>query len=163
MLIVPLLGDKITTKDGITFTVLSYTNYKSGGPAVYVEHTPLVPSDAVYFFDIVRINNIHVDFISSGKIFKTTSNIKRKINLPQPSDIVIVKQNNQLSRLKVDSLKLHRRGELAKGLLVIGEDPDSKEKIPIRLTSIIDIDRNIGNDLFSRDKFLKCYKDYTGN
>ena len=58
MLIVPLLGDKITTKDGVTFTVLSYTNYKSGGPAVYVEHTPLVPSDAVYFFDIVRINNI---------------------------------------------------------------------------------------------------------
>lgn len=163
MFIVPLPGDKIVTKDDVSFTVLSYTNYRDKGPAVYVEHTPLVPSDAVYFFDITRINGVHVDFITSSKIFKTAGNIRRKIHLPQPEDIISIKQGSILSKVKVDSLKLHKRGELAKGLIIIGEDPDSKEKVNVRLNQIIDVDRNIGNDLFSRDKLLKYYKDYTGN
>lgn len=163
MIVVPLSGDKIDTKDGVSFTVLSYTNYRDKGPAVYVEHTPLVPSDAVYFFDITRINGAHVDFHSGSKTFKTSSNIKRRIQLPQSLDLVTVKIGGVLSRLKVDSLRLHKRGELAKGLVVICEDPDSKEKVTVRLNSIIDVERNIGNDLFSREKFLKYYKDYTGN
>ena len=163
MLIVPVAGDKIQTKDGILFTVLSYTNYKDGGPAVYVEHTPLVPSDAVYFFDIIRINNVFVEYSTTHKVFKTTGNIKRKFDLPQASDIISVKQGQIISRVKVDSLKLHKRDELAKGLLVIGEDLDTNEKFTARLKNIIDIDRNIGGDFFARDKFLKYYKDYTGN
>lgn len=163
MFVVPLKGDKIETKDGITFTVLSFTNYRDKGPAVYVEHTAGVPSDAVYFFDIIKLNGKTVEFVPGAKVFRASGEIKRKYQLPQVSDMVTFKDKNGTQTMKVSGLKLHKRNELAKGLFVVGQVEDSEEKQNIRLSQIIDIERDIGNDLFSRDKFLSYYSDYKGS
>jgi len=163
MLVVPLKGDKIETKDGVSFQVLSYTNYRDKGPAVYVEHTPAVPSDAVYFFDIAKINGKAVEFIKGGKVFKSLGPLKRRWQLPQPNDIVTYRDEGTASTAVVKSLKLHKRGDLAKGLVLVALNKDDNEQVEIRLTQIIDLKRAIGNDLFSRDKFLSYYRDYQGS
>lgn len=164
MLILPLKGDTIETKDGIQFQVLSYTNYRDKGPAVYVEHTPQVPSDAVYFFDIAKINDKTVEYEKGSKVFRSLGPVKRKMQLPQPNDIITYRDNAGVSQdMVVKGLKLHKRGELAKGLQVQGENRDTQERVFIRLQQIIDLKRDIGNDLFSRDKFLSYYSDYTGS
>lgn len=162
MLVLPLKGDRIETKDGITFKVLSYSNYRDKGPAVYVEHTPGVPSDAVYFFDIAKINGKTVDYIEGAKVFKSAGELPRKIHLPQPNDIVTFKDGQGTSSAKVVGLKLHKRGELARGLLVVVQEQDTDEKRFVRLDQIIDLERDIGSEFFSRDKFLSYYSDYRG-
>lgn len=161
MFVVPLKADKIETKDGVEFTVLSYTNYREKGPAVYVEHTPGVPSDAVYFFDINKINGKTVEYVPGAKVFKANGEIKRKVQLPQPNDTVTFKSQGETTTGKVEGLKLHRRGELAKGLLVVVTD-ENDEKVHVRLDQLIDVERDIGSDLFSRDRFLSYYDDYRG-
>jgi hypothetical protein len=163
MFVVPLKGDKIETKEGVTFTVLSYTNYREKGPAVYVEHTVGVPSDAVYFFDIIKINGKTVDFVGASKIFKTPGELKRRYQLPQPGDTVTFKGKEGNSLITVSALKLHKRDDLAKGLLIVGNEKDSDEKSFVRLGQIIDLERDIGNDMFSRDRFLSYYDDYRGS
>ena len=163
MIVVTLPGDKIETKDGITFTVLSYTNYREKGPAVYVEHTPSVPSDAVYFFDIARLNGKTVDYVAGWKVFRAAGTVKRKIHLPQPDDKLTFKSKELGTvTITVDSVKLHRRGQLAKGMMFIGKDSEGEVQ-EARLEQIIDVDRAIGNDFFSRDKLLSVYSDYKGN
>ena len=163
MFVVPVKGDKIETKDGVSFTVLSFTNYREKGPAVYVEHTAGIPSDAVYFFDINKINGKIVEFVPGAKVFRAAGEIKRKLQLPQISDTVTFKDKNGAQTMKVTGLKLHKRGELAKGLFVVGQKEDSEDKQMVRIAQIVDLDRDIGNDLFSRDKFLSYYSDYTGS
>jgi len=162
MLIVPLKGDKIETKDGVSFTVLSYTNYREKGPAVFVEHTAGVPSDAVYFFDILKINGKTVEYVTGSKVFKSAGEIKRKIHLPQIGDTITYKDKNGNLTAKVKGLKLHKRDELSKGLFVVGQNEEQDEKIYIRISSIVDIDRDIGSNWFSRDKFISYYSDYIG-
>lgn len=162
MFVVPLKGDKIETKDGVEFTVLSYTNYREKGPAVLVEHTAGVPSDAVYFFDILKINSKTVEYVHGSKIFKVTAEIKRKIQLPQVGDIVTYKDRSGTATLKVKGLKLHKRDQLSKGMFVLGESEDVSDKIEVRIASIIDIERDIGSNMFSRDKFRAYYSDYIG-
>ena len=162
MLIVPLRSDQIETKDGVSFQVLSYTNYRDRGPAVYVEHTPAVPSDAVYFFDIQKINGKTVEMMGGPKVFRSLGPIKRRYQLPQPNDTITYRGPDGTLDMLVKSLKLHKRGDLAKGLLVVGEDKDTQERVFVRLSQIIDLKRDIGNDLFSRDKFLNYYSDYSG-
>ncbi len=160
MLIVPLKGDKIETKDGVEFTVLEYTNYKDRGPAVFVEHTAAIPSDAVYFFDIVKINGVSVNY-GGGKVFKAAGLIKRRFHLPQPGDTITVRSGESPVDLRVSGLKLHSKTEgLTKGLLV--QVKNEGETTYYRLGQIIDIQRSVGNDLFDRSKFLGYYKDYTG-
>jgi len=163
MFVVPIKGDKIETKDGITFTVLSFTNYRDKGPAVYVEHTAGVPSDAVYFFDINKIDGKTVEYVPGSKIFKATGEIKRRFQLPQVSDVVTFKDKIGTKTGKVVGLKLHKRNELAKGLFVTVEEEEGGEKAHVRLPQIVDIERDIGNDMFSRDKFLSYYSDYKGS
>jgi len=163
MFVVPVKGDKIETKDGIAFTVLSFTNYREKGPAVYVEHTAGVPSDAVYFFDINKIEGKTVEYVPGAKIFKATGEIKRRFQLPQVADTITFKDKIGTKTAKVVGLKLHKRNELAKGLFVIAEEEEGGDKVQVRLPQIIDIDRDIGNDLFSRDKFLSYYSDYKGS
>ncbi len=161
MLVVPLKNDRIENKDGVTFVVLSYTNYRERGPAVYVEHTPAVPSDAVYFFDIARINGKHVD-PAPGKVFKSIGPLQRRWQLPQPNDIVTYRGPTGSAQLVVKGLKLHKRGDLAKGLLLVGVDPDTDEQAVVPLRQIRDLHRDLGNDMFSREKFLSYYSDYLG-
>jgi hypothetical protein len=163
MLVVPLKRDKIETKDGVSFQVLSYTNYRDKGPAVYVEHTPAVPSDAVYFFDIAKINGKTVEFIPGAKVFRSLGPLGRKIQLPQPNDTIVYRDGSGAHTITVKNLKLHKRGDLAKGLLVIGVDGVTEEQVTVRMAQIIDIQRDIGNDMFSKDKFLSLYSDYLGS
>ncbi len=163
MLIVPLKGDKIETKDGVSFKVLSYTNYRDKGPAVYVEHTPAVPSDAVYFFDIGKINGKTVEYMAGPKIFRSIGPLKRRLQLPQPNDTVTWRSSAGPADARVKGYKLHKKGELSKGLLIVAEDTDAQETVYIRLDQLIDLKRDIGNDLFSRDKFLSYYSDYRGS
>lgn len=162
MLVIPLKGDTVETKDGVTFQVLSYTNYRDKGPAVYVQHTPSVPSDAVYFFDITKINGKTVEFLKGPKIFRSLGPLSRKYQLPQPNDTITWRSPGGSADAIVKSYKLHKKGELSKGLLIVAMDTDAQEQVLIRLDQIIDLKRDIGNDLFSRDKFLKYYSDYRG-
>jgi hypothetical protein len=162
MLVVPLKNDAIETKDGVSFKVLSFSNYRDRGPAVYVEHTPSVPSDAVYFFDIHKINGKSVEYLAGPKVFRSLGPLKRKFQLPQPADIVTYRSPAGSLNAVVKGLKLHKRGALAKGLLIVGEDQDSQEQVLISLRQVIDLKRDIGNDLFSRDRFLLYYKEYAG-
>lgn len=163
MLVVPLKGDSIETKDGVTFKILSYTNYRDRGPAVYVEHTPSVPSDAVYFFDIGKINGKTVEYLSGPKVFRSLGPLKRKLQLPQPNDLITWRGGDGTQEVEVKNLRLHRRSELAKGLVVVCNVPDTDEQVLVRLAQIIDLKRDIGNDLFSRDRFLNYYADYAGS
>lgn len=162
MLVVPLKGDKIETKDGVTFTVLSYTNYREKGPAVYVEHTPGVPSDAVYFFDVIKINGKSVEWVPGQKVFRAAGEIRRKYQLPQVNDVVTVRGKNGSMDITVTGLKLHKKGELAKGMMIQGHETDTDERQFVRLDQITDIKRDIGSDMFSRDRFLSYYDDYRG-
>jgi hypothetical protein len=162
MLVLPLKGDKIQTKEGVTFTVLSFTNYRDKGPAVYVEHTPGVPSDAVYFFDIITIAGKNVEYVTGSKVFKAAGEIARKFQLPQSNDTITIRGQDGSIDIIVTGLKLHKRGELAKGLFVVGHEVDSEDKMFIRLDKIVDLKRDIGNDMFNRDRFLSYYDDYRG-
>jgi hypothetical protein len=163
MLVVPLKGDKIETKDGVTFTVLSFTNYRDKGPAVYVEHTPGVPSDAVYFFDITKINGKAVEFVPGAKVFKSIGEVRRRYQLPQVNDIITIRSPDGARDVAVTGLKLHKKGDLAKGLLVIGVEKDTDDKVQARLNQITDIRRDIGDSDYSRDRFLSYYDDYRGS
>ena len=165
MFVVPLKGDKIETKDGIEFTVLSFSNYRDKGPAVYVEHTPSVPSDAVYFFDINKINDKIVEYIPGAKVFRAAGELKRKYQLPQVNDVVTYRGKEGTVSMTVSALKLHKKGELAKGMFIVGTKEDDEEggKQYIRLDQLIDVKRDIGNDMFSRDRFLSYYDDYRGS
>lgn len=162
MFVVPIKGDKIETTDGKVFTVLSYTNYREKGPAVFVEHASGEPADAIYFADIVKIGGKSVELIPS-KIFKAAGEIKRKYHLPQIGDVVSFKDKNGRASMKVKGLKLHKRDDLSKGLFVTGEREDSDEKLTVRIVNINDIDRSIGSDMFSLDRFLSYYSDYLGS
>lgn len=166
MNVVPLSGDNIETTDGGLYTVVSYTNYKPKGPAVYVtvqgaEQTSATP--VIYFFDIQKIQDVHVEFDNSSKTFKAAGKIKRLYHLPQVNDkISILKDDTPADKdndvIKVEKLKLHNKSEgISKGLLICGEDTC------YMLDDILAIDRVIGSDSFDRRKFLKLYKDYTGS
>lgn len=164
MYIVPLAGDVIMTTEGAAFEVISYTNYKQRGPAVYVSATgdeSTTPA-VVYFFDITKICGVHVEYDNSTKIFKASGKIKRKYHLPQPGDkITVLKPETPLDedddQIKIEKLKLHNKSEgIAKGLLACGD-------ACYMLNDIISIDRVIGSDSFDRKKFQRLYSDYSGN
>jgi hypothetical protein len=156
MLIVPLPGDVVETMGGVKHTVLSFSNYGAKGPLLYVqaddkENKP----STISYTAVIAINNTPVS-LSSGKIFKTAGKFKRKIHLPQPGDKVTA--NPQVIRVK--DLKLPIKGDLSKGLLVVGEDFDSKEKAEASVRTISKVERNFGGDLFSPSAFKSMYKDY---
>jgi hypothetical protein len=159
MLIVPLKNDKITTIDGPEFIVDSYTNLKAS-PAVYVD-VPIGQNNIVYFQDISQINEVKVEYNKSTNIFTAFGVVKRKYNLPQPKDEVIVKKpglpdDSSDNRAKVKTLKLHNKSiKLSKGLVVIDTDDNVYE-----LSEILDIEREIGSDTFKYEKFMNYYDDY---
>ena len=150
MLVVPLPKDTITTKDGAELEVIAYTNFKSKGPAVYVEHQAGTPAVAVYFFDIEKINGVRVEFNTGSKVFTALGNIKRKIQSSDPEaepDIIEVKD-----------LKLHSKSiGLGQGLVI--RDKDGKI---YRLSDIADIKRAVGGESFDKKKFLRLYSEYRG-
>lgn len=161
MLVVPLKGDTITTKDGPQFKVDSYTNYKTD-PAVYVD-VPPGQNSIVYFQDIDEINGVKVEYNKSTKVFTALGVIKRKYNLPQPKDSITVERPDSPDDATdndtiVKTPKLHNRAiGLSRGLVLIDVDDNV-----VALSDVIDIDREVGGEHFDRKRFKKYYKDYMG-
>jgi hypothetical protein len=159
MFIVPLTGDTVETPGGVTHVVLSYSAYKDK-PAVYVEGEG-ASTESVPLADIKSINGTPVQQ-TGGKVFTASSKIKRKLQLPQTDDKVTI-DGDVTKQLKVKSLKLFERGNLASGMIVVGEDVESKEPSTARLAEVIKIERANGEDSFSRRAFMSLYKDYLGS
>lgn len=159
MLIVPLTGDKITTVEGAEFTVLSYTNFKARGPAVYVENQPGEASLVIYFFDIEKINGVKVEYSDTMKLFKSLGALKRAVHLPQIKDtMVLLKPKTPIDspndEMEITTLKLHNKTEgVGKGLLICGEDGC------FPLSEMIDLKRS-HPEHFNRSRFLRIYKEY---
>jgi hypothetical protein len=163
MFVVPLPKDVITTKDGAELEVITYTNFKTKGPAVYVEHQPGTPAVVIYFFDIEKINGVRVDLNGSSKVFNALGKIKRRFHLPQPNDQITVSKSSEESPdgtdiVEVQTLKLHSRNlGLSKGLLI-----QDKDKTYHRLNDILDLKRAVGGDTFNKKAFLRLYSEYRG-
>lgn len=156
MLVVPLEKDTITTKDGLVYRVVEYTNFKDGGPAVYAKEkggdNSLV---LVYFFDINEINNTQVEYQKTSKVFNALGRIKRAQHLPQPDDKVHIAEDEVV---EVKGLKLKSKSlGVNKGMFF--QDTDSNYH---RVKDIFRIERSLGTDNFDRDLFLQIYHDYLG-
>lgn len=161
MLVVPIKGDTITTKDGPQFKVDSYTNYKAD-PAVYVD-VPAGQNSIVYFQDIEEINGVKVEYNKSSKVFTALGTIKRKYNLPQPKDVITVERPGSPddagdNDTTVKTPKLHNRAiGLSRGMVLIDVDDNV-----FSLSDVIDIEREVGGEHFDRKRFIKYYRDYMG-
>lgn len=158
MIVVPLAGDVIQTSDGQRLRVITYTNYKEGGPAVYCRNRGDKAQTLVYFFDIVSINGTKVEYARASKMFNAFGKINRAQHLPQPDDSIIVASNGEKKSVEVQALKLKSKAySVSKGIIVKGKDDDA-----YRLKSILDIDRDIGGSRFNRKAFLAMYDEYLG-
>lgn len=155
MFTVPLPGDKIETDAGASFTALSYTNYQDG-PAVYVQSSE-PEANSLPFEQIVKLNGAPVSLLP-GKVFESASKSRAKIQLPQKNDKL--KFSDRV--LKVQLLKLNEKGKLAAGMLVVGLDIQTNEKVTDRLTNLVGIERANGDETFDLKAFKTLYKDYLG-
>lgn len=163
MLVVPLEKDKITTKDRHEYRVVTYTNFKEGGPAVYCRSKGGTEPVLIYFFDIDEINGVRVEYHKGSRVFTALGKINREQHLPQPDDKVMVpdKESSDKSAKKsieVTGLKLkskthgHNRGMLLK-------DAEGNYH---RLKDVTTIDRSLGSDRFNKEAFKETYHDYMG-
>lgn len=163
MLIVPVAKDKVRTTDGHEYRVISYTNYKDGGPAVYCKDKTSTSPVLVYFFDIDQVNGTNVEYQRGSRVFRALGKVKREFHLPQPDDKVTVLTNkvsdeDGKERVDVDGLKLKSKAlGVNKGIFFKDTDGNA-----YRLNQILDIDRALGGERFNREAFLAYYKDYTG-
>lgn len=164
MLVVPIAKDIIETKDGSRYKVVEYTNYKEGGPAVYVKSSESKNLILVYFFDIDSINKTKVEYQRGTRVFHALGKILRDQHLPQPDDKIVVLSDDSSpdqddkEQVEVDGLKLKSKAlGVNKGMFV--RSVDSKY---YRLKQILDITRALGGSSFDQDAFLSYYKDYTG-
>lgn len=156
MLILPIPGDKVEVKSGTQYTVLSYSNYGKEGPAVFVESPDKTAKPSSILFSVITgINGSPVQ-LTAQKIFKLNGRIKRSVQLPQPGDFI----KSQGTQFQVLSLKLAVRANLAKGLLLVCEDVNTKKKQDIPASEIESLEHANGSDLFSVSQFKKLYKDY---
>lgn len=163
MFVLPIFKDKIKTKDGLHYRVVEYTNYKEGGPAVYARSKSSKEIALVYFFDIVEINGILVEFQKSSKVFYSAGKIPREQNLPQENDKVEIfssKDEFESSKrtVEVKSLKLKSKSlGINRGLFFRDKDGNYH-----RVKNILSIVPDIGSETFDRSKFITIYKDYLG-
>lgn len=163
MLVVPIYKDLISTKDGLKYRVIEYTNYKDGGPAVYARSKGSKEISLIYFFDIAEINGTPVEYNKSSKIFTALGKVHRLQHLPQPDDNVTIitdKSDLENSRKTIDvqSLKLRSKSVgINKGMVIKDEENNY-----FRLKQVIDIERSLGSSNFNREEFLTLYKDYLG-
>lgn len=169
MIIVPLKGDVIETDDGETFTVAEFTNYKTEGPAVYVDSVDEKTS-FFYFSSIVRINDVPVRYdIRNGRVFICNGIFKRKGNvgnttLPQKTDTVWANVHGEVEKFTVTGYKIqHKAGHYATGLTLLCKGENADEKDPptiILLSQLVDVKPALGHRSFSRDGFRRMYHDY---
>jgi len=158
MFVVPVVNDRIRTKDsGDILKVSSFSSLKDE-PAVYVK--PAGNEPYIYFSDIVEINGVKVEYVPDSKIFDALGPIKRRFNLPQPKDTIKVKlqevsYKDEYEELTVTSLRLHsKKYGAGRGLLVITKEGE------FSLDDLHDIDRNGWNEQFNYERYKKYYFDY---
>jgi hypothetical protein len=163
MLVVPISKDIITTKDGVKYRVVEYTNYKEGGPAVYCRLPKNSELFLIYFFDIDTINGTRVEFNRSQRVFNALGRIHRDQHLPQPGDMVEVPQatrdgDEPATNPRVASLKLKSKSlGINKGMFV--KDGEGNYH---RIRHLTNITRELGGTRFNRKEFLEYYRDYIG-
>jgi len=157
MLIVPLLGDVIETISDIQYTVVGYSAYAKL-PSALVEASGANTTLSVPFKEIKALNGTPVA-LTPGKILKAESVVTRKFQLPQVHDVVMVDGNI----IKVKSLKLQERGDLTKGILIIGANEETDEQMKVRLFDIDRIIRANGNFEQSTNIMKKLYSEYLGS
>lgn len=163
MLAVPTVKDIITTKDGVKYRVVEYTNYKDGGPAIYAKIPKTSDIILVYFFDIAEINGTSVEYQKSSKIFNAFGKISRDQHLPQPDDNITIftdKTDPEGSKrtVEVAGLKLKSKSlGINRGMFVKDRDGDYH-----RLKNILDLEPALGTHTFDRSSFISTYKDYIG-
>jgi hypothetical protein len=158
MLVVPVKGDKIRTKDDGSIKRISSFSSLKDEPAVYV--TPGGNEPYVYFSDIIEINGVRVEYSTESKVFDALGPLRRKFNLPQPKDKIKVKvidvpYKDETEEFVVTGLRLHSKkyGE-GRGMLIICKEGK------FSLSDIISIERSTWSERFDRDKFSKYYFDY---
>jgi hypothetical protein len=157
--VVPVAGDKIKTEDNDNeFVVTSYTNLKQE-PAVYIDALE-GENNTIYFYDIQEINGVKVDHNRASKIFEALGVFKRKYNLPQPNDSIVVETESPAGEteektVKVKSIKLHNITEGKSRGLVVCDDEACYD-----LTQIKNVIRLSGGEKFDAKKFKKYYFDY---
>jgi hypothetical protein len=156
MLVVPIDKDQIKTKDKQSYKVVSYTNYKDGGPAVYGKMRGDKSLTLIYFFDIAEINDVPVELVKGSKVFNALGKITRAQHLPQPDDKLIIGDEEKMVEVQGLKLKSKTVGP-SKGLLVKDDNGDY-----YRLKQIKDIERNLHGDHFDREAFMHIYHDYLG-
>lgn len=160
MYVVPVSGDKIKTKDGLPFKVLSYSNYKTEGPAVIVDSPGSKITDTVFFQDIAELNGQKVTYAKTGKAFKvfeTPGAFERKFQLPQPGEFITSNISGvEPRKYEIQRICLHVKNQLSSGLLLDCLEKDQAQKVQIPLSQISDVDHY----LFSREKFMAYYADY---
>lgn len=159
MFVLPVSGDKVTTKDDSTPQVVSSFTSLKDEPAVYMK--PGTSQDKyIYFSDIAEINGVRVEYDSDSKTFNALGPLKRKYNIPQPKDTITVKLietsfKDENQEVEVQSVKLHNKREgIGRGLLACGD------KSCFSLDQIIDIKRRSWTERFNAERFKKYYFDY---
>jgi hypothetical protein len=157
MLVVPLKGDKITTKDNSDPQIVSSYSSLKDEPAVYLKNSS---DQFVYFTDIVEINGVRVEYDSTSNLFNALGPLRRAFNLPQPKDTIKVKLmdvsfRDDIEEMEVTSIKLHmKKYGVERGLLVC-----TKEGC-FSLSDIEAIDHKSISENFDPVKFKRYYFDY---
>lgn len=161
MLVVPVRGDRVLTKDHPDpLTVSSYTNLKTA-PAVYVRGED-ASSEAVPLSDITELNGVKVEFHKDSKVLEALGPLRRRHNLPQPGDKITVKlvtlpsdAKDVSEQVDVKHLRLHDQAKgVSRGLLACSPDAC------YTLKDIIDIERKVGSEPFDASAFQRYYLDY---
>lgn len=157
MLVIPVTGDKITTKDDSDQKVVSSFTSLKDEPAVYLKS---LDQQYVFYSDIVEINGVRVEYDLHSNMFNALGPLRRKFNLPQPKDSIKVKlidvsYKDETELIEVTGLKLHSKKYGAeRGLIVQTKDGN------FSLSDILDIERRTGSEKFVPEKFKKYYFDY---
>jgi hypothetical protein len=160
MLVVPVAGDKIATKDNSDPAVVSSFTSLKDEPAVYLQQSTS-RERYVYFSDIVEINGVRVEYVPESKVFNALGLLKRRFNIPQPDDTMSVKlkiidyNNDDNEKITVKSVKLHsKKYGIGRGLLACGQESC------FTINDILDIERDGWTEKFDAEKFRKYYIDY---
>lgn len=153
MFIVPSSGDVIETTNGVTYTVLGFSNY-ADQPAALVQAEG-ASTESVSFDEIAKINRAPVT-LTSSKIF--TGVAKHGVSLPQKDD----KVTTSSGVIKVDNLKLHNKGQLAKGLIIVGTNVDTSEKMTVRFADVTSILLANGSEVKNLKAVKTKFQDYIG-
>lgn len=158
MLVLPVAGDRIKTKDSGDILVVSSFSSLKDEPAVYVK--PTGNESYVYFSDIIEINKVSVEFDSESKVFNSLGPLRRRFNIPQPKDTIKVKlidvsYRDDLEDLIVTGLRLNsKKYGAGRGLLVITKEGE------FSIADLKDVIHQGWNEQFNEVRFKKYYSDY---